>query len=199
MNMRPKETCHFGAQGEHEPVLCRLQADERSYIHEHLGTFQLIVDLAQPNLIVEIGTGRGDSTLAFAEGLAMTGRGHIITMDIDECREAKRVIKEAYVNDFVTFLTIDSLKVNIESDIDILFVDGLHNYNQVKAEIKKYSPFIGTGGMIIFHDSYNPAHKGVMKAIQEFVKNKYDKWNMIDYYHCNGLTILRRKDDLYSR
>jgi len=193
---KPKETCHLGMGNwsEFENELMRRKSDEHSYIHEHLATIELLMNLQQPDLILEIGTGLGDSTLAFADGCAFNGRGHIITIDIEDCGVAKDKIQDAYLYEYVTFIKSDSIKLDLVGGIDILFIDGLHEHTQVRKELALYSPDVKAGGMIIFHDSYNPAHPGVDKAIQEFATGHWDEWDMIEYFNCNGLTILRKKE-----
>lgn len=39
-----------------------------------------------------------------------------------------------------------------ERQIDFLFIDGDHSYNGVKKDFEDYSPFVGPGGIIAFHD-----------------------------------------------
>lgn len=193
---KPKETCHLGKDGwDYQDDLIRLKADEYSYIHEHLATLEMLMSLMQPDLVVEIGTGPGHSTLTFALGCSTNNRGHVITIDIEDCGKAKDLIKfDNELNDYVTFIQSDSLKLKMEGGIDILFIDGLHEYIQVKKEIKRYVHDVNFGGVVIFHDTYNPAHPGVQKAVREFVLGKWDEWDMFEYFNCNGLTILRRKE-----
>ena len=194
---KPIETCHL-AFDEDDSLISKLMADEHSYIHEHLATLTLLTQLERPNAILEIGTGRGDSTIAFADACLINGHGHIFTVDIKEAKEAKKALKDSYVESAVTFIQGDSLKIPIDGQFDIIFIDGLHTYKQVKAEIEKFVKMLSSSGMMIFHDTYNPAHPGVKKAVDEFINHKWDKWDMIEYFNCNGLTILRKKDPLWS-
>ena len=195
---KPKETCKDGRDKDHpesDSMLCKFKADEHSYIHEHLETLYMLTRLFKPDTIMEIGTGRGDSTLAFAEGCAMNGKGHVISIDIEDCGIAKDIIIfDEELGSFVSFIKSDSLKLNIQSGIGILFIDGLHTYEQVKKELKKYERDVEDDGFIIFHDSYNPAHPGVQEAIQEFMlkNDTFLDYDMFEYYNNNGLTILRK-------
>jgi cephalosporin hydroxylase len=36
--------------------------------------------------------------------------------------------------------------------LDLLFIDGDHSYVGVKADFSNFSPLVGTGGLIVFHD-----------------------------------------------
>ena len=170
---KPKETCKDGRDKDDpgdDPNLVRLKADEYSYIHEHLETLNMLKRLFKPNTILEIGTGRGDSTLAFADACAMNGKGHIISLDTKDCGIAEDlIIFDEELGNYVSFIKSDSLKLDIQGGIDILFIDGLHTYKQVKKELEKYERSVEDQGFIIFHDSNNFAHPGVQEAIQEFM------------------------------
>jgi predicted O-methyltransferase YrrM len=39
-----------------------------------------------------------------------------------------------------------------EEQLDFLFIDGDHSYSGVKKDFEDYSPFVGPGGIIAFHD-----------------------------------------------
>jgi len=194
IDKRPKETCKLGLKDD-DPELCKLMADENSYIHEHLETLRMLTVLTRPNSILEIGTGRGDSTLAFAEGLGLNGKGHIITLDIKSSFQAHDLILDQDLSTFVTFLKMSSndyiKKLEGVMSIDILFIDGLHTYKQVKMELDLLWHYIADEGMIILHDTNNPAHPGVYKAVQEFLGEHGLEWSFFEYYNCNGLTVLQ--------
>jgi len=191
---RPKETCKLGLKDD-DPKLSKLIADENSYIHEHLETLRMLTVLTRPNSILEIGTGRGDSTLAFAEGLALNGRGHITTLDIKESNQAQDLILDEDLSTFVTFLRMSSndylKKLGGVQSIDMLFIDGLHTFKQVEIELHLFRPYIADEGLIILHDTNNPAHPGVYKAVQKFLMDKYVDYTFFEYYNCNGLTVLQ--------
>lgn len=52
---------------------------------------------------------------------------------------------------------------------DLVFIDGGHTYEQVKADIAAYWPKVGKGGRLVFHDYIWPQF-GVKQAVDEFVK-----------------------------
>src|SRR6187399_3017638 len=56
----------------------------------------------------------------------------------------------------------------IGKQVDFVFLDGLHTYEQVKWEIEHYSKLIRPGGALIGHD-YD-TFKGVKKAVDEYCK-----------------------------
>ena len=111
------------------------------------------------------------------------------------------------------------LSHSIEPVIDLLFIDTSHDYLHTKQEIKIWSKYLSDKGTIIFHDTnmrkgvyvrndgsigfgWNN-ERGVVKAIEEFVNRQYDensyfcdvtdKYNLIHFPNCNGLTVLKKR------
>lgn len=59
-----------------------------------------------------------------------------------------------------------------DSSVDLLFVDGSHQHEQVKRDLKNYWPKVKTNGVLLGHD-YNAVHPGVIRAADEvFGKEK---------------------------
>ena len=54
--------------------------------------------------------------------------------------------------------------------IGLLFLDGLHSYEAVKAELDAYLPFVYKNGYVVFHD-YSETF-GVKQAVDEAVANR---------------------------
>jgi hypothetical protein len=69
-----------------------------------------------------------------------------------------------------TFIKNDSIEAakNWESKISLLFIDGNHTYEGVKADIYAWLPHMKDDGIIFFHD-YDITSPGVIKAVDEFV------------------------------
>lgn len=56
---------------------------------------------------------------------------------------------------------------NLKDVICVLFIDGCHDYDQVKKDYYNYKPFMISGCLIAFHD-YNPStFPGVIQAVDE--------------------------------
>ena len=73
------------------------------------------------------------------------------------------------------FSTDLSLVEKLKKDnikIDILFIDGAHDYKTVVSDFKLFSPFVNSGGFIVFDDyldfKWSPQ---VRKAVDDIVKN----------------------------
>jgi hypothetical protein len=58
------------------------------------------------------------------------------------------------------------------NSIDIVFVDGNHNYIYVKKDIENYWPIVKKKGIIVFHDHIprGQIFDGVRRAVDEFCK-----------------------------
>lgn len=66
----------------------------------------------------------------------------------------------------------------IASQVDILFIDGDHTYEGVKADYNNYKDLVRTGGVIIFHDiayEKDSVYFGV-KPLWEELKKEYPKY-----------------------
>ncbi len=186
---KPKETCNLGQPSkvyEHESL------KEDSYIHEHLAFLYYLVRTENYHRILEIGTGVGQSTLAFAEAMADQEKGEVFTIDIDDCAEARDLISKNVMSAYVTFLKSDSLSLGWAGDLDLLFIDGLHTYEQVDKELSLFGWNVRQGGCIVLHDVYNPAHPGVRDAAMNFYMTNDDVFTKYEFFHCNGLMVLKR-------
>jgi hypothetical protein len=54
--------------------------------------------------------------------------------------------------------------------VDLVYIDGMHTYKQVKSDIENYLPLINANGFISGHD-YHPVWQGVVDAINEKIGN----------------------------
>lgn len=92
------------------------------------------------------------------------------------------------------FIVGDTTQIDIEPT-DLLFIDTLHNYKQLKTELELHAP--KTSQFIILHDTVTFGSRGetsdigLTKALEEFLVE--GKW-VIDLHleNNNGLTILKR-------
>ncbi len=108
---------------------------------------------------------------------------------------------------------------SIAPEVDVLFIDTSHTYEHTKAEIGVWSNHLSENGIIIFHDTNMGSgvfarmdgtiscgwdnDRGVMAAIEETVGRRYDekcffsdvtdKYAVLHFPNCNGLTIVKRR------
>lgn len=97
------------------------------------------------------------------------------------------------------FVQANTLEITIDS-CDLLFIDTLHDYSQLKQELELHSSKVLK--YIIFHDTETFATKGesegelgILKAINEFLANNKE-WNICEKItYNNGLIIIKKQND----
>jgi len=110
----------------------------------------------------------------FATDLAPTQRDTV--KDQDEmnwiCNNVQMLLTDTKQNhEFHRDLSEDA-KLKHKLELDILYIDGSHDYDKVIADLKKFSPLVKEYGLIIC-DDYKTRHEGVARAVNEFLtKNK---------------------------
>lgn len=144
------------------------------------------------NHITEFGVRSVVSTYAWIEANCSVIRAY----DIDyhpNMEEAKNMANNKNID--LQFIIKNDLEANIEKT-EILFIDTLHNYEQLKAELNMHSD--KASKFIILHDVYTFGHKGetselgLLKAVFEFLKN-HNEWKIEEFlFNNNGLLILKR-------
>lgn len=141
-------------------------------------------------VIVEIGSWKGKSTVVLAMGSKDGYSNKVYAIDPHENTEAHKLFKQDStkqifennlklfgVDDIVVPIfkkSVDATK-DVNNQIGLLFIDGSHEYEDVKNDINNYIPFTGIGSVILFHDYCNES--GVIKAINELLcaSNKFKK------------------------
>jgi hypothetical protein len=183
-----------------------------SDINEHLPTLKRYAEECEH--VTEMGVRWVVSTYAFAVAKPKT----FISIDIrhpaeeewdsrwksgDRLKSIENYCKENEIN--YKFIQADTRKIEIE-ETDLLFIDTLHEYEQLKTELKLHAD--KARKYIIFHDTEsfrfrnetdpsvqgtsNGIKLGIWPAIEEFLSdNKNWKINEV-FTNCNGLTILKR-------
>ncbi len=151
--------------------------------------YQMIIFDLKPDLIIEIGTNKGGSSLYLADLLALTGKGEIHTIDIIDVRNEKAK-NHKRIKFFADGFQNYDLK-NAEGFKDVLVIDdGSHNYNDVKASLEKFKSIINVGSYFIVEDGIldklgwkNKYKGGPNKAIKEFISE--DNSYIIDRKWCD--------------
>lgn len=135
---------------------------------------------AARHTIVEIGTAFGHSAILLAKA---TPGARVITMDprTDEIwQKAKENIHKAGVANQIQVLNLKSEDAVIgwRDPIDLLFIDGSHEYEDVKKDFLLWSPYLVSGGAIIFDDIWLT---GVAKVITEYIlpNREYGKFRFV--------------------
>lgn len=119
--------------------------------------------------ILEIGVRTGISTASFLRGLEKNG-GHLYSCDNNS--ECSKIFAGHPQWTFIYANSQDPelIVTKIPSSLDVLFIDGDHTYEGVKADLNNYAPLVKSGGRIILHDVCSGYDPGVRQAFDEFIE-----------------------------
>lgn len=160
--------------------LCETPSD----MFKHLPTIRKYV--AEGDVVLELGVRYCVSTWALLANKPKT----LISVDIVRPPEAdlNEVIRAAeQIGTKFQFIQNDSTVIEMESPIDVLFVDTLHLYSHIVKELWRHAG--NTKKYIIFHDYHIPE---VSACIHDFLYNTEWEWAEINA-EGTGLAVLRRK------
>ncbi len=140
-------------------------------------------------IIIEIGSYQGKSTVCIAKGLLEGKGGRVYAID-PHLGSAEHKVEG---KDIWTF---DKFKKNIisknvekavepvvkssgdavkgwDKPVDFLFIDGAHDYENVKKDFELWSPFLKKGGIIAFHDAnayaYLQGADGPLPVVKKYI------------------------------
>lgn len=136
------------------------------------------------DVCVMIGAGPGVMALAVKEGNA---RCLLTVIDIQTVQWTYAHLTEAKLNENVTYITLDSTKVQWEGPpIDLLIVDGDHSYTGVASDLHAWLPRLNKRAIIFLHDydatgtmfARQEQYLGVHLAVDEIL-NRDAKYEML--------------------
>jgi cephalosporin hydroxylase len=160
---------------------------EWSDIYEHLpALFQAVMTAPAAPVIVELGTRSGNSTSAFLHGCQINKGGVVHSVDI----EMPQVPGDWWDVPFWFFhqgsSTDQDVLDKLPMEIDVLFVDTSHTYDQTLSELTHYLPRVKPGGVAFFHDTevMNDVCD-VAKALDEYCGHAGLRWT--NDPRCYGL------------
>lgn len=137
---------------------------------------QMLIDRVKPDLIIEIGTNAGGSSLYYADLMRLYGGGKVHTMDITNMVQDERVLNDPDIVRFLGGYQSYDLE-NCKGFERILVIDdGSHHYHDVFAALQKFGPVVTKGSYfivedgILSHDGLGPEYGGgPLRAIEEYV------------------------------
>lgn len=148
---------------------------------EHLPTLRRLA--GECDSVGELGTWHGNSTVAM-----MMGRPKkMFAVDIAPCRWRDRLemVAEFYDVD-LTIHNGDSRTVDLP-EVDLLFVDSEHSYEQVHAELTQHIDKVRK--YLVFHDTVT--YSEIQQAIHEVADKDF---TLVEtYINNNGLWVMERK------
>jgi predicted O-methyltransferase YrrM len=131
---------------------------------------------ANPNgEILEIGSCRGKSTVLLAKAAQLSGREKIIAVDPLDGSQANRETLQRNldrngVGDRVEFhmTTSQELAKTWNRPISMLWIDGDHRYEAVRADLANFKPFLVDKAIVLIHDVLE-LWDGCSRAFIEYV------------------------------
>ena len=134
--------------------------------------------------VLEIGCFKGCSTVFLAMACRRRGFQGVTTIDvftgtpswgtsIDTFDEASQRFSDYGLTDFVRAVRADSRTYEWGRRLAVLHVDGDHAYEAVVADLERYTPHLGPGGILVV-DDYDSGHEGVVQAVHELLARHSD-------------------------
>jgi MMP 1-O-methyltransferase len=159
-----------------------------------------LASLIKPGgIVLEIGTNQGKSASFMAFGLrhAHNHKARVHCVDLwdiggpsQQHNYRNPVIEERFLAN-MTRLGLDKVVVGHkaesvefsktwEGEIDLLFIDAGHKYEEVKADYEAWSKFVPVGGFIAFHDVFD-MWPGIVKLYNEEVlpDERWGDWHTV--------------------
>jgi len=97
-----------------------------------------------------------------------------------------------YRTHLIQLMSVDALPLFAEESLDFVFIDGHHDYEYVRDDIRDWSYKVRKGGIVAGHDYYEFDNSGVIQAVDEYAQAKGIELNIIPEDPSQG-----RKDNRY--
>lgn len=161
-----------------------------SDINEHLPTLRDLA--AECQHVTEFGVRWGASTSAF-----LVSGASLVSYDIERHPAALRLFEVAFEESVpALFIKDNTLEMESISETDMLFIDTLHTYKQLRHELftfQKYvKKYIAMHDTVIFGQRGEDGGPGLVAAVSEFLRAFPDWKTKVHYANNNGLTVLER-------
>jgi len=146
--------------------------------------FQEIIFEVRPDVVVEIGSAAGGTTLFLANMLDLIGKGQVVSVDIDRSSfDVTHPRIDCVTGDSSSPQTVGHVAALCEGKSVLVIHDGDHNKPQVLKDLKAYAPLVTVGSYFIVEDGLIDLFKpnmlfgffpdgGPLEAIKEFLR-----WN----------------------
>lgn len=151
--------------------------------------YQMIINDLKPDLVLEIGTSKGGTSLYIADIMNILGHGVIHTVDLaSNCRDI--VSNHPRIKLFNGGWQSYDI-ANTKNFPKILVIeDASHMYEDSIGCLKKFSPIVSVGSYYIVEDGIinnlgreEGFHGGPLRAIREFLKSNNDF--IVDRKYCD--------------
>ncbi len=157
--------------------------------------YQMIIEEVKPDLIIEIGTNKGGSTLYLADLLELQGKGVIHSIDIID--QSPQIVKDhPRISLFHKGWEEYDLKLTEGYSSVLVIEDASHEYKSTLGAIRKFADVVSPNSYLIVEDGIiddlgmtKEYNGGPVKAILEFLKSNtsfvIDR-NWVDFFGPNA-------------
>ena len=167
-----------------------------SDINEHLPMLYFLAQ--QCDHVTEFGVRTGASTLAFLHAL-QGRRATLRSYDINDQFGVHKTMAPHTTADW-TFSICSTLAISPIEPTDLLFVDTLHRYDQVRQELALHGDAVRR--WIVFHDTEtfgvtgDDGGEGINRAIDEWLASRPEYRIVYRTHRNNGLTVIERETEV---
>jgi predicted O-methyltransferase YrrM len=87
--------------------------------------------------------------------------------------------------------TVEAVRTELgDYQVDLLFIDGDHEFAGVESDFLLYSGLVRKGGFVVF-DDVNAQYPGILKCIEKHVRGSQE-WSVVGLYQNTDLIVQRR-------
>ncbi|SRR5258705_7916676 len=167
--------------------------------------YALACEVPVGGTIVEIGSFQGKSTICLGLGAKQVPSVQVYSIDPHDNYEINEAVHygmqnhAALLNNLIDFEVADIVKVvTLHSTavldcwygaIDLVWIDGSHDYNDVWLDLVGWGKHMTANGKMVIHDS-SGHHPGVTRALTEFLSE--NEWQICQ--RVDATAILRRSN-----
>jgi protein-L-isoaspartate O-methyltransferase len=130
-----------------------------------------LFELAKGKHVLEIGSYCGRSTICLAQNAL-----DVVSIDPHDGRGtgAPRNTLDTFRTNLYRYAidnvrSSDGTDLSIEPTFDLVFIDGSHEFKDVKNDIERSMALLKDDGLIVFHDYHRDCDPDVTKAVDEFL------------------------------
>ncbi len=152
--------------------------------------YQMLLWDIKPDLVIEIGTHKGGSTLYLADLLEQNGKGEIHTIDLPGNEEDPALHAHPRISIHKKGFTGYDTSGLADHPVVLVIEDGSHQYEDTLKTLQLFSPFVTKGSYFIVEDGIvselgkeQAFNGGPQKAIREFLESNKDF--SIDRKYCD--------------
>lgn len=147
--------------------------------------YQEILHEVRPDVVVEIGSWAGGSTLYFAHLLDLLDHGQVVSVDIDRTHyQVKHPRITEVTGDSGSPEVVARVARLCEGKSGLVVHDGAHSRQRVGRDLQAYSAFVSVGSYLIVEDGISDVFvpgkgigkgkEGPLPAVEEFLRTRPD-------------------------